>query len=345
MSLDARRARSRVWRIADDVWALRLTVPYPNVSTVNAYLLTGGPLTLVDCGTSMGGGWATLSEALAGAGVRPSDIELLVCTHGHSDHYGLAADLIARVGCTLSMAAGPRLAGDVLREPSLPLAERLRAHLEAGTPEAEAAVLAAGMDNGDGAYARPDPDVALVPGARLAAGARRWEVVATPGHSADQIGLWDPARRWLISADLVLPGVPAYIEFGTRPDAYGDYLTSIARATALAPELLLPGHGRPVPGPAALLAGADAGLRRLAGTVLQALNDGPRTAYEIALVLGDGDPRLGPRQRALAGASAVLTHLETGGTVRSELADGVRQWRTNGGGRGHTLEARSSAAR
>ena len=66
----------------------RIAVPTPfRVGRVNAYL---AGRTVVDPGPDSEEAWATLLDELDAAGLAPDDIERVVVTHPHPDHFGLA---------------------------------------------------------------------------------------------------------------------------------------------------------------------------------------------------------------------------------------------------------------
>jgi glyoxylase-like metal-dependent hydrolase (beta-lactamase superfamily II) len=76
---------------------IQLPTPYP-VGPVNAYLLPGPPVTLVDCGPKSDQTLAALRDGLARADSDLAKIERLIITHGHVDHFGLAATVVAAGG-------------------------------------------------------------------------------------------------------------------------------------------------------------------------------------------------------------------------------------------------------
>src|ERR1700704_953728 len=59
----------------------------------------GGGVVLVDTGLADPGGLGQLELALAEAGLRLEHVRLLVCTHAHSDHYGLAGAIVDAARC------------------------------------------------------------------------------------------------------------------------------------------------------------------------------------------------------------------------------------------------------
>src|SRR5437899_822351 len=72
----------------------RLAIPTPfQVGRVNAYLIEDEPLTLVDSGPNSAKALDELEQALAAHGHAVEDLELLVISHQHMDHFGLASIL------------------------------------------------------------------------------------------------------------------------------------------------------------------------------------------------------------------------------------------------------------
>ena len=77
---------------------LSIPIPFP-VGSVNVYLTKEEPLTLVDVGLRDTPACEALEGALTGCGYRVADLERIVITHAHADHYDLAAEVagIARM--------------------------------------------------------------------------------------------------------------------------------------------------------------------------------------------------------------------------------------------------------
>ena len=224
-------------RVMDGIIRLRLPLPYSPSAMVNAFLLerAGGGWCLVDCGTSIAPGWSALERALDLAGVETSAIELLVCTHAHADHYGLASEVMERSGCPLALAAGPTASAEVLRDTIVPLEHRLALAQRAGVPR-ELSLAAVSHPGDDGLHPRPAPDLVLDEGLEIETLAGRWRVVPAPGHSPTQVMLFDDRSRMLLSADLVLaPPIP-YAEHDYTPDPWAEHVASLERARALRPD-------------------------------------------------------------------------------------------------------------
>src|SRR6266516_4313365 len=87
-----------------EVAQLRLPVPY--LGSVNVWLLEGDPLTLVDTGPANAEALATLEQELATHGYALEQIELVLVTHHHLDHSGLATAIKERSGAEIAAHSG-----------------------------------------------------------------------------------------------------------------------------------------------------------------------------------------------------------------------------------------------
>jgi len=76
-------------------------VPLP-LSISNAYLLLGDRPVLVDAGKP--GEEEKLLDLLHQHGIAPSDLSLVVLTHGHTDHAG-SVNAVARAGVPIAIGA------------------------------------------------------------------------------------------------------------------------------------------------------------------------------------------------------------------------------------------------
>ncbi|WSW02240.1 MBL fold metallo-hydrolase [Streptomyces sp. NBC_01006] len=77
-----------------------IPIPVLGKHAVNAYLLLGRRPVLVDAGTP--GSGQSIRERIAGHGLDPSDLALIVITHGHIDHFGSAAELHRLTGAPIA---------------------------------------------------------------------------------------------------------------------------------------------------------------------------------------------------------------------------------------------------
>jgi glyoxylase-like metal-dependent hydrolase (beta-lactamase superfamily II) len=314
--------------IAGGLWSLQLPLCYVPVASMNAYLLRSRDGWIVwDCGSCLEPGWEAIVHALGQAGVRANDVTLLVISHAHADHRGLAAEFVARTGARLACSADPHPTVDVIRDPSIPLEVRRRRARREGIPEFAIDAIVDELPGMDTHYPDAEPDLVLDPGATLETLSGTWEVVALPGHSADQIGLWNPRLRHLISADLAFAGMVSYLEYGTRPDPQTDQLRSLDRALALGPELLLAGHGRPATDAGAVLRHSRRQVVDRVEAALAVIREPGLTGWDVAVALTTPGSLTDAYQRSISETLCVLEHLELHGRARSAIDDrGRRTW-------------------
>jgi len=275
----------RTERILPGVWRLRLPLPWPGVPHGNAWAVEhDGGIVMFDTGMGGKGRLRQLDLALTQFGFGVEDVRLVVCTHSHTDHYGLAGSIVEAAGCELWMH--PRW------EHVRPLAEDAKAALEArievarqsGVPPKSLARYreAREGDNETGIDILKEPDRDLVPGVEVETGLGTWQVYETPGHAPSHVVLHQPERKLLISGDHLLGRTVLFFDHGHSPDPVGEFLSSLDEVEGLDVELVLPGHGRTFRDPEAKIAESRRQVEELLGKVRAALAGGEeKTAFEI----------------------------------------------------------------
>ncbi len=307
-----------------------IPTPFP-VGPVNVYLAEGRPLTLVDTGPHYTPAQQALEEALAGLGYRIADLQRIVITHAHADHYGLAARLADISGAeVLAHAASLPWLGD--EDGAHRLAFYAEVMVWAGVPREMLASLA-GISKGTGRYTRPIvPSRTLADGDHISLGGEEWRVLHTPGHAGGLICLYQPDRQILLSSDHLLRDIssnpilePPGPGESRWPRRLVEYMNQLNRVAALDLVLTLPGHGPPLTDHRALIRERLAFHEQRAARILDLLRAGPLTAHDIA---GTIFPVRDVVNYFLA-LSEVIGHLqwlEVAGKVTCREVDGVAYW-------------------
>lgn len=97
------------------------------------------------------------------------------------------------------------------------------------------------------------PTRLLADGDRLRTAEFVLEAVHTPGHASNHLCYRHVASNWILTGDHIIEGSTVVID---PPDGdMGDYLRSLARVRALAPDALLPGHGEKISAPSRVIDG------------------------------------------------------------------------------------------
>lgn len=282
-AVDVSDARSRA--VMPGVWRLRLPSAYAHIDHSNAYVIEGADgITLVDCGA---GAHPTtheaLDRALAETGHRVEDVSQLVVTHYHCDHIGSAAWVVERSGCAVWAHPASGHFTDATRRPDEIFARRRRRAQRDGVPEHWLDVYASVQEELhalDGEFA---VDHVAVEGVQVPTGLGAWTVVETPGHAPSHVGLYQPDRRLLISADLIFAGFAPHYDYGNTADPVGEFLGSLDRIEGLDVETAMPGHGRPMTRDevAVAIAGHRAGVHERLDRVRDALRGGATNGWQV----------------------------------------------------------------
>ena len=303
-----------------------IELPLGGRRTVNAVLIEGEPLTLVDTGVRSDESLAALDAALAARGHRVEELEQIVITHPHPDHFGAAAELVRRSGASVLGDGAEAIAG--FPESMAPRRRfRLGCLEEVGAP---AELVERWRTRGESWPFADEPvrfERSLVEGDELSIGGATWRVVSTPGHDSTSISLHAPEQGLLITGDIVVGNGGASVTLHPMPRPARwllDIFESLAKLAGLDAELAYPGHGRLVTGAGAAIADRLTRARQRLEEVAGLIAEAPRSAYEVATALYP--PEVAAATLGLSQAIGYLEALTVLGRARSELRDGVRRY-------------------
>ncbi len=291
---ERRAARAALARAAKE-GVHRLAIPTPfQVGRVNAYLIEDEPLTLIDSGPNSAKALDELEQALAALNHRIEDIELLVITHQHIDHFGLASILARRSGAEVAALSGlDRYLGGFREQTELDDVFAEQTMLRHGIPADVVSALRAVSASFRAWGSTVEVTRSLRDGEELRLRERTLRVLHRPGHSPSDTLFWDEKRSQMMVADhlighissnpLLARPLGAGRDFtGPRPHALIDYIHSLEQTRAMDVDLLLPGHGHPIEDHKSLI---DLRMRmheRRAERIYDLIVAQPRSAHEVA---------------------------------------------------------------
>jgi glyoxylase-like metal-dependent hydrolase (beta-lactamase superfamily II) len=311
MPAEMRANAPRTEKTLPGIWRLRLPLPWPGVPHGNAWAVAAGDgIVLFDTGMGGKGRLRQLDLALAQAGYGVEDIGLLVCTHSHVDHYGLAAAICEEAGCELWMHPRWEHVRLLASDPAAALEQRLEVARQSGVP-------VAGLER----YRE------RVPGAEVETDLGTWQVHETPGHAPSHVVLHQAESRLMVSGDHLLGRTVLFFDYGHTPDPIGEFLASLSEVEPLAVDLCLPGHGRPFRDPEAKIAEARRQVAELLDKVREALAERERTAFEIvAEIVGAENLNTPASAWVLQIVLSCLDHLAILGEVASVEGTDPQRW-------------------
>lgn len=312
----------------------KLTIPTPfRIGPVNCYLLEGDPLTLIDTGPDDADSYEALQRALGKLNFAIADLELLILTHQHYDHVGLASRLKEESGARVA-------AHELLAE----FVSDFDASMEAEDAYAAAVMDLHGVDTKTSTELRArsrtyrrfadsvEVEDVLREGDVIDAGGRALTVAMRPGHSPTDTIFIDTSAWSAFVGDHLLAHISSnpilHRPLDQEPDprrrrpALIRYLASMEETAKLDLEELLPGHGESIDYCRDLVYERGQHHRERKEVIFAEIEKGQRTAHEIALHLW---PAL-PVDQAYLALSEVLGHIDMlieEGRVAEEESDDV----------------------
>jgi glyoxylase-like metal-dependent hydrolase (beta-lactamase superfamily II) len=320
----------KLTRVAAGVHWLRMPLPI-ELDHINLWLIEHeGGFVLIDTGLGCElcrETWAMLErEVLAHLPLR-----LIMLTHLHPDHAGLAAWLQQRHGVPVWASRQTEAQMRALLTPltEAQVAERTRFFVGHGVEDA-ADIRAVLLGERYQSVVSGLPRIEHRPCDReqVTWATDTWEFLETPGHASGHLCLHSPASALLICGDQVLPSISPNVSltaWSEDKNPLASYLASLERLMQLLPEstLVLPSHGRPYFGLGArareLVAHHRMQLARLCLACVE-----PLTAQQTLRVLFRRALRGFHQFLALGEAIAHLEYLAAAGSLaRSVDARGV----------------------
>jgi glyoxylase-like metal-dependent hydrolase (beta-lactamase superfamily II) len=274
------------------IHCLRIPTPFA-VGRVNCYLIEDEPLTLVDTGPNSGKALDELESQLAERGHSIDELELLIVTHQHIDHLGLAEIVVQRSGAKVAALgiARERLANfDEDAEAEDRFAVELM--LRNGIPEEVTVALRSVSRSFRGWGSHVEVTHPLEDGQVLPFSNRTLQALHRPGHSPSDTVFWDEERRILIAADHLIAHISSnplisrpLEDTGKRPQALVTYIESMRRTREMPAEIVLSGHGEPIVDHVALIDERIAKHERRKEKIYKLIAERPRSGFDIAQAL------------------------------------------------------------
>lgn len=270
----------------------QIIIPTPfAVGDVNIYLLLGDAVSLVDVGPNTPEAWVALERGLAAYGLTPRDIDQILLTHHHIDHYGLAA--------RIQEINGARLYCHPLSEMFVRRDEErlhravdyfVQLYLFHGVPERLASQAIEHKKLYDNFGSTVEIHGWLREGERLP-GHVDWEIHYMPGHSQDHLCFYERDQRILLGGDHLIKHISsnAILEApqvgAERPKTLIQYRDSLKRCLIMNIEKVYSGHGEPIDEVSSLIHNRLERHEQRADAILDLLQRGEKTAWEIAVSL------------------------------------------------------------
>jgi glyoxylase-like metal-dependent hydrolase (beta-lactamase superfamily II) len=238
-----------ITEVRSGLYQVRLPIPIRSLRYVFVYFVKNGDHSLlIDTGWPSEDSFKTLKDALNEVGARPDQIDQIIVSHLHPDHFGLAEKIKEmNVGSKLIMHRADAALILERYEDYQGFTKELHDWLAVhGTPSEELKAMIEASSEMLNFFRPPKPNTIVSGGERLNVG-EEWsfEVVATPGHTVGTICLYDrKGSKVLFSGDHILPTITPNVSLGPyyRGDPLGDYLKSLRTVNQFEVDTVLPSH-------------------------------------------------------------------------------------------------------
>ena len=264
------------------VFTIPVPTPFP-VGPVNVHVIAREPVTLVDTGRLTEEACDALRGGLASDGGGRADVGRVLLTHGHQDHFGLAAR-IERAG--KAQLLGGRLdRGHFrgVRNARLLLDALTRAGFGGGARFTMVAMTVA-VDR----YAEPLSSWDELSGGEVLPGdGYTVEVRSVPGHTPGSLTFEVPEAGFLFTGDTVLRDITPNAIVDEDPEKPGEAFRSVSRyfesleSIEAGGSQMLTGHGRRIPDFAAHRAKLEGKYAFRVAQIERALSGRPKTVADL----------------------------------------------------------------
>jgi glyoxylase-like metal-dependent hydrolase (beta-lactamase superfamily II) len=297
-----------------------LTLPLPGFADLicsNIFVLGQGPLTLIDTGPKFPGSFESLEQQLKSIGFAWRDVERIVVTHGHIDHFGLVVMIRKAAGhdipCYIHADDLWRLSRGFI-EQGMWSEEAEQFSAFAGIPAAAVKQMKQRSDFFKVLCDPVDDALPIQDGDVFRGSDFELRLIHTPGHSPGSCCLFEQETGVLFSGDTLIKHITPNPFHETNRSRLSDpaykslkaYRLSLQKLEQLPVRATFPAHGECIPDLKKLIEGYRAHHDQRSEQIRKALMDSRRCLYEL---VREVFPTI-KEAEVFLGVSEVFVHLE-----------------------------------
>lgn len=276
----------RYHEIYPRIYRIILPLPGDKPGPVNAYLFTGKTVTLLDTGTLKT--VHILKHTLAQIGISFSDIDQIILTHGHIDHYGAARKIIEGSRGLVTVAAHEEDKSLIEHGMEVPWEQFIKYYQLMGVPLIfqDSFLLIRSLFSSMAENCRIDRF--LSDGEKILMGDYEATVITTPGHTKGSISLYLEKEGILFPGDHILghitPNAFVMLEADfdlPRRMSQVEFYDSLQKIEEISPRIVYPAHGEPIQNVRSIIAMFREQFSLRQKNILSILDRGEYTVYQI----------------------------------------------------------------
>ncbi len=273
--------------IHPNIFKITLPLMGEKPGPVNAFLFIGKHNTLLDVGS--GYTFRRLKRALKEQGIAFKDIEQIILTHGHLDHYGAVGKILKHSNGNTTVALHKDDEDWIVTGLDTTLRTYALFYRSTGLPF----VLRTGYRAFDQIFnivVKPvQADSFLEDGESISLGDYHGKIISTPGHSKGSVCIYLEEDRILFAGDTILNHITpnAFVMFDRNSEtpvrkSQKEYFHSLSRLETLSPVITWPAHGKSIQNLEEVLQGYQISYEQRQTRILEIIGDKELTIYEIS---------------------------------------------------------------
>ncbi|MEE8291896.1 MAG: MBL fold metallo-hydrolase [Candidatus Tectomicrobia bacterium] len=286
--------QTTIQEVAENIYQFQVPLPF-KLKEINLYLVKADDgCLLIDTGTNTPATAEALRANLSALGLTFADLRYVVITHFHSDHAGLAGLIQEQSEARIMMhAESERFLGlwsDEEGQGPVYMAPDAF-YLQHGLPQTTIEVFRA-MRQRYRTLTRPFTVThKVVDGDSIEVDGKDFQVLFTPGHAIGHICLYCPQLDAAFTGDHILQRITPNISIQSdqhplhrneRYNPLSDFFASLEKTRQLGFSLGFPSHGALLTDPVGRIEELFAHHADRLQVMLEAISDGPKTAYAIS---------------------------------------------------------------
>lgn len=302
----------------ETIHAIAIPMPFPpDLITANVYAVGKNPITLIDTGPKIPGSFEFVRKKLQSAGFDFNDIERIIITHGHVDHFGLAVSMCEAAGhsiqCFIHGEDAWRALSENFHEEMWKKGMKQFAAI-ADIPQKEIQKIRKRFSSFR-ELADPLRDVSpMEDGDEFAGDGYHLTVIHTPGHSPGACCLYESQEKILFSGDHIIKHITPNPLIEVNRDHLRDpsyqslkaYLDSLDKLIGLDARFVFAGHGEYIGDLSGIISAYKVHHQERIDLVWSALKKKSRPIYHL---IEDVFPFV-PENDVFLAVSEVFVHLE-----------------------------------
>lgn len=268
-----------------DVFSIKLPVPGRKPGPVNVYLFKGNKNTIIDTGMVQTAG--LLKKALAEHAIGFSDIDQIIVTHGHPEHYG-AAKKIVKAGRAKVIAHAEDRA---LIEKGFDAYSANYEHFLAlvGIPPSIGVLLRLLFILFKRMADNCHVDLLIRDGDEIGLGGYSARIIETPGHSKGSVCVFLEEEKVMFCGDTVIEHITpnAFIMMDDKEmlpvrRSQEEFYRSLKKIKTLSPSIIYSAHGKTISDIDQIVAGYEKAFTERKDHILSIIHGGEKHIYSIA---------------------------------------------------------------